>query len=136
MDNAHKTQPSTHQQSRGGLNCKAGRNAAPTCLTHPLLLQVFMSSSALTCLFVIKAYDTGQNLECLKRHGDWNYCLSTLSVPETCCCFTLCFVNSCQNQQAQVKCIQVLPTVIVISRTTFSVDGVMKSSNDDLISST
>lgn len=63
-DKTHETQPSTHRQSHGGLNYKgAGVNAAPTCPTHPSLLQVCHILVG-PALFFIKVYDTGQNVEC------------------------------------------------------------------------
>lgn len=47
----------------GGLDCKEKVIVEPTYPTYPVLRQVFSHSSALPCLCVIKAYDTGEIIE-------------------------------------------------------------------------
>ena len=49
--------------SKGGLDCKERVIAEPTCPIHPIQFVTLLS--ALPCFSVIKAYDTGENMECV-----------------------------------------------------------------------
>lgn len=89
-------------------------------------------SSALSCFRVIEA---------MTRDQKWR----ELRDMAACCCLTFSIVNSCQREENnvgfQVSYSQVFPTDPIHMRsqkfvgqsTIFSIDGIMRSSNDDLI---